>query len=169
MKPTIIYLTQKRFSKNSNYILVSRQYELGLFDDECELFFSWPTLYCTQIMSCSVLFLPATWRPPCCCCVTCKKPLHHKDLCAIFSRLRITKNSEIKQYCGLYTCWLHYQFNKFEGKKCFNNLQAILFKENFLIPLFFQIVTYCVLTRQSIKKVTSGLASKLTVCCCCCF
>ena len=106
MKPTTIYLTQKRFSKNSNYILVSRQYELGLFDDECELFFFRDRL-CTARKSCPVvyiLFLPATWRPPCCCCVTCKKPLHHKDLCAIFSRLRITKNSEIKQYCGLYTC-----------------------------------------------------------------
>ena len=54
MKPTIIYLTQKRFSKNSNYILVSRQYELGLFDDECELFFR--DRLCTARKSCPVVY-----------------------------------------------------------------------------------------------------------------
>ena len=119
-----------------------------------------------------ILFLPATWRPPCCCCccscVTCKNPLHHKDLCAIFSRLRITKNSAINNV----VCILVDRMIKLTNLGIFFsiNLQAnILFKEFFFNSTFFQIVTYCVLTRQSIKKVTSGLASKLTVCCCCCF
>ena len=123
-------------------------------------------------MSCSVHFLPATWRPPCCCCcscVTCKNPLHHKDLCAIFSRLRITKNSAINNV----VCILVDRMIKLTnlGIFFFSIIYRLIFysKNVFLIPLFFQIVTYCVLTRQSIKKVTSGLASKLTVCCCCCF